>query len=194
VLRQLLAIPVLFAALAFVAPSANATDQYVYEVYMYGDNMVPPVNTDAYGFVRMFFNSDYSQAVITVDVKGLSGSAVEGADIRAGPAGANGPVVKHLTDGKFSVTSAHVKFTQEDLQHIVNGDWYVAVNSTSNPDGEMRAQIQLPATVRGGAAPTPIAEPATPKPAIPIVIQPTPVPSSSNDGIRPPNTGSGGLR
>jgi hypothetical protein len=187
----------LFVLAALLALSPQSTEKthaaYVYEVYMYGDNVVPGVNTSIYGFLRFFFNESMTEADVTVDVKGVSGSAVMGADIRAGKPGTNGSVVFHLTDGDFIVTSAHIKLTPADLEHMVNGDWYGVLYTTFHPNGEIRAQISLPASAIG-ASPTPPIAPTATVNILPTVPQPTSVPASTGGGIRPPNTGDGGLR
>ncbi|HEX5140445.1 MAG TPA: CHRD domain-containing protein [Dehalococcoidia bacterium] len=199
--RLLFLLPALVALLLFSRGSTTTrAAPYVYEVYMYGDNVVPGVDTNVYGFLRFFFNESMTEADVTVDVKGLSDTGNIGADIRAGKPGANGPVIFHLTDGNFIVTSAHIKLTAEDLQHMVNGDWYGIVYSTYNPKGESRGQILLPASaIPGAAAPTATFAPATPTAA----PAPTRAPSSNTGGnttnpggvtISPPNTGDAGLK
>ena len=136
-LSLLFALPVLAAFIALAPQSTEKTHAaYVYEVYMYGNNVVPGVNTSIYGFLRFFFNDTMTEADVTVDVKGVSNTGVTGADIRAGKPGANGPVVFHLSDGDFIVTSARIKLTPADLQHMVDGDWYGVLYTTYHPQGE----------------------------------------------------------
>ncbi len=195
-LSLLFALPMLAAFVALAPQSTEKTHAaYVYEVYMYGENVVPGVNTRIYGFLRFFFNEMMTEADVTVDVKGISNSGVTGADIRAGRAGTNGPVVFHLSDGDFIVTSTHIKLTPADLQHMVNGDWYGVLYTTYHPEGEIRAQLNLPPEAVG-ASPPPPAPTATPAPvAPPPSVAPT-VPPTSGGGavISPPNTGNAGLR
>ena len=195
-LSLLLALPILAAFVALAPQSTERTHAaYVYEVYMYGENVVPGVNTRIYGFLRFFFNEMMTEADVTVDVKGVSNSGVTGADIRAGRAGTNGPVVFHLSDGDFIVTSTRIKLTPADLQHMVNGDWYGVLYTTYHPEGEIRAQLNLPPEAVG-ASPPPPAPTATPAPvAPPPSVAPT-VPPTSGGGavISPPNTGNAGLR
>ena len=82
--RLLLLLPLL----ALLLPAAADGDaSYILQIDMYGANVVPPVETHAYGFVRFFFNEDRSEADYTVDIKGYSYNAVTGAAIRAGVPG-----------------------------------------------------------------------------------------------------------
>ena len=181
--RLLLLVPLL--ALMHLSSPVNA-DQYVLQIDMFGDNEVPPVQTDAWGFVRFFFNDDRSEANYTVDIKGYSGTAVTGADIRSGAPGQNGPEVFHLTDGDFIVTSGHMTFTPAQLQEFVSGNWYVTLTTIFHPNGEIRGQIVVPdGFLRGTAAP----RPAQPAPAGPSAGA-----SGAPGAIQPPNTGDAGLR
>ena len=144
---------------------------------MFCTEQVPPVETTAYGFVRFFFNEAGTAADYTVDVKGVSNNLVLGADIHRGAPGENGPVVKHLADGDFIVTSGRLTLTPDELQKMANGSWYVSLKTVHHPEGEMRGQIMLPPDLLP-AAPL-LTDVATPVGAI---------------RVRPPNTGDAGLR
>lgn len=165
-------------------PSSRAqAETFVFETQMYGQNQVPPVNTVGWGFFRFFFNEDRTAADVTVDLKGLAGDAVVSADIHRGKPGTNGPVVKHLADGGYIVTSVRVTFTRAEIEEMAAGDWYISLKTTSHPNGELRGQIEPPP----GFLPTP--EP----PALPPVAS-TPEPQRPAVVIRPPDTGDAGLR
>jgi hypothetical protein len=183
--RLLLLIPMLF--LLHAGGSTSTAEPIVLQIDMYGENVVPPVDTHAWGFVRFFFNDDRTEANYTVDIKGYSNSAVTGADIRRGAPGENGPVVFHLTDGDFIVTSGRLTLTPGQLQQFVSGDWYVTLTTTFNPEGEVRGQIIVPdGFVPAGAA--------SPRPPQPAVSGPAPNNGSGTGVISPPNTGNAGLR
>lgn len=160
------------------SPETRAAN-FVFETQMFGTNQVPPVTTVGWGFFRFFFNDDRSAADVTVDLKGLAGDAVVSADIHRGAPGSNGPVVKHLADGGFIVTSAKVTFTRAELQDMAAGNWYISLKTETHPDGELRGQIVPPAGFLP-AAPEPVEEPAAPQLPVGVVI-------------RPPNTGDAGL-
>ena len=122
---------------------------------MYGTNMVPPVDTQAWGFYRFFFNAARTEADVTLDVKGLSQTLVTSADIRLGSPGSLGPVLYHLSDGGFIVTGVHMRFSQSDLQQLASGQWWVSISSQFHPDGEMRGQVILPPGFFPNTAPPP---------------------------------------
>ncbi len=182
------------ASAATPASNAAVANPYVFETDMFGTNVVPPVDTVSWGFVRWFFNADRTEADYTVDVKGLSNTLVTGADVHKAPKGQNGPIVHHLTDGNFIVTSGHMRFTPSDWNDMAAGLWYVTLTSTLHPDGEIRGQVVLPPDFFPNlATPTPVAPPplaqvpASPPPPPPPAPPPLPV------AIKAPNTGSGGL-
>ena len=130
----------------------------VLQIDMFGSEQVPPVETNAWA-------SSASSSRRT-------GRQILGADIHRGSSGVNGPVVYHLVDGDFIVTSGHLDLTVADLAEMRAGAWYVSLKTTRHPEGELRGQISLPSPVTG---PAPSAPPAVP----PL--------------IRPPSTGSAGL-
>ncbi len=186
--------------------TAAGSVSYVLQVDLYGAHVVPPVETHAYGFVRFFFNEDRSEADYTLDVKGYSSSAVTGVTIREGAPGENGPVVLSLSDGDFIVTGDHLTLTPEQLETFVSGNWYLTLTTVFNPEGEMRGQIVVPAdffTATGGAAYPPPSQPPGLQPVVRVV---PPAQQGGTDGsgspaggaggglIRPPSTGTGGLR
>jgi hypothetical protein len=184
--RVLLLVPVL--ALLHFAGSTSRAEPFVLQIDMYGENVVPAVNTHAWGFVRFFFNDDRSEANYTVDIKGYSGSAVTGADMRSGAPGEDGPVVFHLADGDFIVTSGHLRLTPEQLQAFVSGGWYVTLYTKFHPEGEIRGQVVVPDDFLPGA---PAPRPASPAPSNPGPSNPT---GNGTGVILPPNTGDAGLR
>ena len=183
--RLLLLVPVL--ALLHLGGSASRAEPVILQIDMYGENVAPPVDTHAWGFVRFFFNDDRSEANYTVDIKGYSNSAVTGADIRSGEPGINGGVVFHLTDGDFIVTSGRMTLTPDQLQAFVSGGWYVTLTTIFHPDGEMRGQIVVPDGFLPGAAPAPRPAPSAPS-------NPAPANPPTPGAILPPNTGNAGLR
>jgi CHRD domain len=152
VVRLLLPVFALFVALAAALPDGSVkAAAYVYQVDMHGTDQIPPVSTNAWGFVRFFFSDDRNSADYTVDVKGVSGSIVTGADIRRGQRGVNGPVVYHLADAGFIVASGHINFRPGDIEDMMAGNWYATLSTATNPGGELRGQIFLPANVRDPA-------------------------------------------
>jgi hypothetical protein len=196
--RVLFVLPVVAAAWLLSSFQTAANAPFMFQTNMYGENQVPPVDTQAWGFVRFFFSEDRLDADYTVDVKGLSTTLVEGADIHRGPPGANGPVIRHLADGGFLVTSGHLELTPAELNEMLSGVWYVSLKSKLHPDGEMRGQIIVPDgfIARPAPIPPPPTEEPSPEPSQPPPSSPTQMPSpepSTGITIRPPSTGDGGL-
>lgn len=181
--RPYLALAFLAASLALATtqpPPAAGAASLILQTDMFGSQEVPPVDSPGWGFVRFFFNDDRSQADYTVDVKGFSNTLVTGADIHRGRPGASGPVVRHLADGGFIVTSGRTRFSPADLDELASGLWYVSLKTSLHPEGELRGQIIPPPGFR--PEPPPLEEPAA--------VPPPPVVASQ---IRPPNTGDAGL-
>jgi hypothetical protein len=150
---------------------------------MYGTEHVPAVRTQAWGFVRWFFNEQKTEADYTVDVKGLSGNIVSGADVHRGAKGVNGPAIRHLADGGFIVTSGHMRFSTADLNEMAAGNWYVVLKSVEFPNGELRGQVVLPPGFwNAPEPPAPVvvevtAEPAAPLPFVFLPIAPVAAPT-----------------
>jgi hypothetical protein len=195
--------------LALLLPSTAAGNaSYVLQIDLYGDYVVPPVDTHSYGFVRFFFNEDRSEADYTLDVKGYSNNSITGVSIHAGAPGENGPEVMRLSDGNFIVTAGHLTLTPEQQEAFASGGWYLVLTTVFHPEGEMRGQIVVPADFFspagvGGYYPPPSDAPGE----APVVSVPPPgagggaataggaTSGGGNGGLfQPPNTGDGGLR
>jgi hypothetical protein len=175
--------------------AADGNADYVLQINMYGANVVPPVETHAYGFVRFFFNADRSAADYTVDIKGYSNNAVTGAAIHAGAPGESGPLIFKLSEGDFIVTAGHLTLTPAQLETFASGGWYVTLTTTFHPEGEMRGQIVVPGnflSATGGAA---YAPPSTAPPTQVPAPAMTPAAGGGGGGLfQPPSTGDAGLR
>jgi CHRD domain-containing protein len=209
----LIATVLVVAATATRSP-AVAANPYVMQVDMHGPQVVPPVDSIGWGFVRFFFTQDRQSADYTVDVKGFSGNIVLGADIRRGPAGTNGPIIHHLADGGFITMGSHISFSRAELDDMATGLWYVTLYTALHPNGEMRGQVVLPADFRGTPVPAPViltpqepgsapnlaSEPEA-RPILPVTTAPAAAQAPPPDAIplasiviSPPNTGDGGMR
>jgi hypothetical protein len=185
-MKRLLLLVVPLLALLQAGGSITRAEPIVLQIDMYGENVVPPVDTHAWGFVRFFFNDERTEANYTVDIKGYSGTAVTGAEIRQGGPGENGPAVFRLANADFIVTSGRLQLTPEQLEAFVGGGWYVTLTTSFHPDGEMRGQIVVPDGFLPGVA--------APRPAPPGASNPAPANPVSPGAISPPNTGDAGLR
>ena len=211
------AVCIIATVFAIAAPAtkspAVAANPYVMQVDMHGPQVVPPVDSIGWGFVRFFFSQDRMAADYTVDVKGFSGNIVLGADIRRGPPGSNGPIIHHLADGGFITMGSHISFSRAELDDMATGLWYVTVYTALHPNGEMRGQVVLPADFGGtplrapstlvpsetGPAPDPANQPVvrallpSTVPSAPAQAQPADISPGVSIVISPPNTGDAGL-
>jgi hypothetical protein len=182
----------LLVALASGTTRAGA-ESLVFENPTSGSQVVPPVVTNLRGFVRFFFNEDRSQAMVTIDVQGIDGGGVLGADIHRAAPGSNGPLVMHLADGGFIVIGVTIRLTPAQLEEMASGVWYVVVRTVRHPQGELRGQIIVPP----GFLPreeAPAEEPLPPAAAIAEGAPPAAAPEAGA-GLRntPPNPGEAGL-
>ncbi|HXH22064.1 MAG TPA: CHRD domain-containing protein [Dehalococcoidia bacterium] len=197
--RRILLVALGMLVVSLAAPfSAAGEAPFVFQTDMYGFNVVPPVETGAWGFVRFFFSEDRLEADYTVDVKGISGTLVEGADLRYGPPGGEGPVVRHLAGSGFIVTSGRLHLTPEELADLVAGNYYVTVYTKDHPGGELRGQVYVPPGFLPGTTPNGtersfagIPAPTEPGPAPAPAPEPSVAPPRAS--ITPPNTGEAGL-
>jgi hypothetical protein len=188
---------------------------------MHGENVVPPVSTGVWGFVRFFFNDARTEADYTVDVKGISSSVVTGADMFRGPPGTNGTLVRHLAEVGFLTYGGHLKLSQSELADFVAGAYYVVLYTKAHPEGEIRGQVYVPCGFFGppppgcsdpefAGIPAPTAfhpeasPPLQPTPSAPGPslgeggqsagsVAPPPARSPAPGALLPPNTGDGGL-
>ena len=94
----------------------------------------------------------------------------------------NGPVVRHLADGGFIVTGGRTTFSQQDLQDMAAGLWYVSLKTVDHPEGALRGQIILPAGFMPPSSPR--VEPVT---QLPAVEAPVETASDEDQSLPPPN-------
>jgi len=125
---------------------------------MSGNNEVPPVDTTATG--ETVFRSSANDTTIKYKVNVTGFSDATGAHIHMAKSGANGDVVVDLLkDSKKNPTKLGMAIrgnitdsdltgpmqgkTVSDLISAINsGDTYVNVHTPTNPDGEIRGQIE----------------------------------------------------
>ncbi|MCS6875163.1 MAG: CHRD domain-containing protein [Pyrinomonadaceae bacterium] len=109
-----------------------------------GNQVVPPVTTQARGAILLKLNSSQNRIHVSLFFANLSSNQTS-ASIN-GPAipGENAPVIFDL--GAVGATSGHITatfdVTSEQVQQLQTGLWYVVVGSENNPNGEIRGQIR----------------------------------------------------
>ncbi len=154
---KILATILLMIMLPCLAWAANLT----FTAQLTGDQVVPPVKTEASGEARFHMKKGGKALKYTLMVKNLTDVSM--AHIHLGSASENGPVAVWLypagpppvvKSGKFSGVLAKGTITEKDLldtlkgqplsaliEAIEAGKAYVNVHTTAHPDGEIRGQI-----------------------------------------------------
>ena len=154
--------------LIYTYPMVNAANQIDrYWSALTGDRQIPPVNTDARGYVGLKFDDDLGVFVFTVNAKNIGN--VTGIYVYKGDKNQNGSVVLDLlkaekehkindikilnvtSKGKLTGTLAAGGATKDNLQGelkgksfsdfynlMVNGSIYVIVHTIDFPNGEIR--------------------------------------------------------
>jgi hypothetical protein len=143
----------LISITCFAASPSNAEESYV--AGLRGIEEVPPVNTSSTGYVNFVLVSDRLSYVLNV----TNIHNVTNANIHLAPFGKNGPIVGQLFEstiptGMVNGTLSKGDFTADNLQgpiegqqindminHMREGNTYVNVRTSTNPEGEIRGQI-----------------------------------------------------
>ncbi|HEY7268578.1 MAG TPA: CHRD domain-containing protein [Dehalococcoidia bacterium] len=151
-LRRLLFAGLVIAVIWLASPfQTAATGTFVFQTDMFGQQMVPPVNTQVWGFIRFFFNDARTEADFTLDVKGVSSNDVKTVDMFRGAPGTNGVMVRHLSDGGFLTFGGHLTLSASELADFVGGQYYVVLTTKQHPQGEIRGQVYAPCGFVAGA-------------------------------------------
>ena len=165
---------VISSQIVYSYPMANAANQIDrYWSGLTGDRQIPPVNTDARGYVGLKFDDDLSVFVFTVNAENIGN--VTGIYFYKGDKNQNGSVVLDLlkaekehkindikilnvtSKGKLTGTLAAGGATKDDLQGelkgkslsdfydlMVNGSLYVVVHTKDFSNGEIRGNSFVP--------------------------------------------------
>jgi hypothetical protein len=138
---------VLLAGVTVLALTASAQATTYSETFVLtGAQQVPPVNTSGFGAANVNVGVDTATHTLTWNIiyTGLS-SALTGAEFR-GPAqsGATGPIAVNI--GSLSGLTSNplagsTTISNSQVQQIINGQWYVSLDTQENPGGELRGQL-----------------------------------------------------
>ncbi len=130
----------------------------LYTANLVGSNAVPPVMSDGIGSVALEVHGD--TVVVSGSFENLSSPVATdiagGLHIHRGLAGQNGGVVQPLqvtldaegTSGQLLADSNTYVFSQEQLDELRGGGWYLNLHTTNVTSGELRGQLTPPAKVK----------------------------------------------
>jgi hypothetical protein len=141
---------------AFNGPTSVFAQEQKFNSKLTGQGEVPPKTTEATG--TAFFFYDGKSMYYEVDVTNINNVTL--AHIHEGKTGVNGPVVVvllnseskplgmvhgPLAQGSFTAADLKGPLSGKQLSDLVNmikdGDAYVNVHTTQNPEGEIRGQL-----------------------------------------------------
>ena len=149
----------LFSLMFVAAVNSNFTfaQNEKFKAKLKGESEVPPVNSSATGKAKF----KVKDGVITINVNVTGLKDITAAQIYAGAKGQNGePVVDLLKAGKQNDAGERIivkgEITASDLQGLMSGktlqdlqtamgneETYVNIQTSDNPDGEIRGQIKV---------------------------------------------------
>lgn len=137
---------VLFSSITCISFASHLEANLLFSARLDGAQEVPSVTTNAVGVGSFMLNESRTELCVNVAVNGLSGP-ITGAHIHKGAIGVSGGVEVDLSAGlsgnqiKLKISGAIL--TSVLLADLINGDLYINVHTTANPDGEIRGQILL---------------------------------------------------
>ena len=141
-----LIIALTFMMTSVLTHAAHLNGKLTFVANLSGQQSIPPLNTDAKGFVLLSYNSAMDSLILDASFTGLSGN-VTGIHIHEGPLGVSGNVVTDLSSGvkingfKTAITGSALASIK--LDKLMNGGYYINVHTILNPNGEIRGQIGL---------------------------------------------------
>ena len=169
----IVALSAVLAQLSYSNSLVNAAGQIDrYWSGLTGDHLIPPVNTDARGYVGLKYQDDLSRFVFTVNAQNIGN--VTGIYVYKGDKNQNGTMVLDLmkgerdlkfdkriinvtSKGKLTGTLAAGGATKDNLQGelkgkplsdfynlMVNGSLYVVIHTKDFPNGEIRGNSFVP--------------------------------------------------
>ena len=112
--------------------------QLMFRTTITGAQEVPPRDTPAFGVGHAWLDLETNWFTFEYTFEGLLAEQTN-AHIHVGPPGVAGPVVYPLPMG--SPASLAVTITDEDVEQLLGGNWYVNIHSALYPAGEIRGQF-----------------------------------------------------
>jgi hypothetical protein len=155
-MNRAIALPVIVAAVLQLAAcdrqppilgeSPNPTlpaGRVVLRADLSGKEEVPPTASMATGVATAILNPETQELTWSVNYEGLSSPAV--AAHLHGPSEPDKTAVGQVNIGKGGLESplrGSAKVTPEEAQQILDGKWYVSVQTAKNLGGEIRGQLR----------------------------------------------------
>lgn len=116
-----------------------------YIAYMNGGQENPSVATAATGSGAVSVNSTGTQALVSMNWAGLSGTTTA-AHVHSGRSGVNGPVICNFNLGgqpaSGTMTDFLCSFSPAQITALRQGQLYLNIHTAANPGGEVRGQVQ----------------------------------------------------
>jgi hypothetical protein len=112
--------------------------QLMFRTTITGWQEAPPRDTPAFGIGHATLDLDTNWFTFEYSFDGLLAPQTN-AHIHVAPPGVAGPVVYPLPMG--SPASLAVTITEEDVEQLLAGNWYVNIHSSLYPGGEIRGQF-----------------------------------------------------
>lgn len=106
-----------------------------------GDQMVPPVDTEAFGHVQAYLSSGGDRLHIQIVVENLT-NQMTASHIHLGAPGVNGPMIFELGVFQDSL-AADINVPPNIRGPLRDGNMYVAVHTAPYPAGELRGQLDV---------------------------------------------------
>jgi CHRD domain len=103
-----------------------------------GSEEIPPVATQASGTAKLKLNADKT---LTYEVLTAGPITAFAAHIHQAPAGSNGPIIFLLEGGSRIWSGTTPPLTVDQVAALLNGEFYINVDTDEHPDGEIRGQV-----------------------------------------------------
>lgn len=126
--------------------AAHLTDRVNLTAVLTGDQQTPAVTTNAKGTAVFTLNANMDTVSFLITTSGLSGE-IAAAHIHEGKRGTSGGVVLDLDNfrkfNQFSGIITGTALNKTFLNKLLMGQLYVNIHTASNPNGEIRGQIEI---------------------------------------------------
>jgi CHRD domain len=134
------AVALVLAGCAVVPPDAHMA---AFSTQMTGTNQVPSVKTAGTGKLVAVYDRNTSLFRWKLSFSGLKGAPTAGHFHGPAAIGANAPATLPFTGPVKSPMEGRATLTEAQAADLLAGKWYVSIDTTAHPRGEIRGQIIL---------------------------------------------------